>query len=169
MFKSMMISALWLGMIASASAVEPVPTETPAELATLGWMVGSWVHDAEGVVVKMSGEWSENRQFLQRVFELKLGNAPAMVVRQTLYWDPVAKGLRSWGFSSDGSYESGKWTVDGKRVHNERAITYPDGQGGTAVNTWELAAPKKCVLTSAKRRLRGVDQSDIAPTELERK
>ena len=131
-------------------------------------MVGSWTHDSEGAVVKMSAEWSENRRFLQREFEIKLGGTAAVRVRQTLYWDPVAKELRSWGFSSDGSFETGVWQLDGKRVHNKRKITYADGKLGSAVNTWEFIDAKQCVLTSTERRIDGKSLSDIAPTELGR-
>lgn len=146
--------------------VRPGPAK---ELLALEWILGSWEHESEGAMLTMTGEWSEDRRFLLRRFELKLGTSLEVTIRQTIFWDPVGKKLRSWGFSSDGSYEEGEWKVVGKRVEVHRTITYADGVRGSAVNGWEWGGGKSCIFTSTKRKIRGKVGPDLAPTELGRK
>jgi hypothetical protein len=141
----------------------------PEKLEALQWMVGTWQHQSEGAKLEMVTKWSEDQRFLLRSFEIKLGTSIEMTIRQTIFWDPVLKKVRSWGFSSDGSYEMAVWEVEGKKTHVHREITHADGVQGTASNAWEQTGAKDCLFTSTLRKVRGKPGPDFAPMELERK
>ena len=124
------VFSTFLGVLmctATVPAADQVRSQTPPALTKLQWMVGSWIHDSEGAVMTMTVNWSENRQLLEREIEIRLGTAPAVRVRQTIYWDPEARKLRSWGLSGDGSTTTGVWKVDGKRICNKCEVFFSRG------------------------------------------
>jgi hypothetical protein len=150
------------------AADKEVVSGPPAELEGLQWMVGTWLHRSEGAKLEMVTKWSEDQRFLLRSFEIKLGTSIEMTIRQTIFWDPVLKKVRSWGFSSDGSYEVAIWEVEGKEIQVHREITHADGVQGTATNGWEQTGAKGCFFTSTERKVRGKPGPDFASIELER-
>jgi hypothetical protein len=162
----LLLSVMAFVVPAVAGKKDPVPPPEP--LKALEWMVGNWVHLSEGALIKMNARWSDQGRFLERTFSIRLGSEVEATIRQTVYWDPVSEEVRSWGFSSDGSFESGRWSEDGTRILVARRITYPDGSQGTAVNSWERAGEGRVFFSSASRFINGEPIPDIAPTELEK-
>ena len=157
-----------LAFVVPSAAEERAPVPRPEQLGILDAMVGSWVHLSEGALIRVNSGWSDQGRFLERTFVIRLGSEVEATIRQTVYWDPVAKEVRSWGFASDGSFESGRWSRDGAVIRVERRITYPDGLQGTAVNSWELAEEGQLFFSSSSRTIDGEPIPDIAPTELEK-
>jgi uncharacterized protein (TIGR02246 family) len=93
----------------------PVPTpETPFDgLKNLDWMVGSWKDSTEGVNCESTVTWNEKKTFLIRKFSVQLEkDGDVETGSQVIGWDPRSKSIRSWTFSSDGSFGEGAWSVN---------------------------------------------------------
>ena len=166
--KTLLLLVFALMMLPAVAADKTEVSGPPEKLVALQWMVGTWLHQSEGAKLEMVTRWSEDQRFLLRIFEIKLGTSIEMTIRQTIFWDPVLEKVRSWGFSSDGSYEVAVWEVEGKEIHVHREITHADGVQGTATNGWEQTGSKGCLFTSTERKIRGKPGPNFAPTELER-
>lgn len=95
---------------ATESAV-PTP-ETPYDgLKDLGWLVGNWKDATEGVNCESTITWNEKKTFLIRKFSVQLEkDGEVETGSQVIGWDPRSKGIRSWTFSSDGSFGEGTWS-----------------------------------------------------------
>ena len=114
---------------------EEGPTATAHErLEPLAWLVGEWIDDGGSSVVLSSGRWSEDGSFLLLDFKLQLNGRNAMNVNQRIGWDPVAKGIRSWVFDSEGGYGESAWTRDGNDWIIKATGVRPDGTAASATN-----------------------------------
>jgi hypothetical protein len=79
-------------------------------------------------------EWTAKRNFLIRKYSLTATDGDAKNGIQVIGWDPVAGGIRSWVFDSDGGYGSEKWIKDGPRWILEASAVTREGATGTATN-----------------------------------
>lgn len=145
----------------------PLPAPS-AELKALEWMLGSWTHEAEGVVLKIDCTKSDGGYFLERTFQLKLGREANLTRKQFIGWDPVAKKIRSWGFGSDGTVETGVWSKEGNTFEVERTITYADGKQGTAINLITRIGEDAFLFKSVERHYGKQLLPDIIGLEVER-
>ena len=128
----------------------PLADPSP-ELKALDWMIGSWKHEAEGVVLLMECTKGEGGYFLERKFELALGGQPKLVWRQAIGWNPATKQIESWGFGSDGSIETAVWDREGKIWEVERSIIFSDGSKGGALNIVTFLDKDSYIFKSVKR------------------
>lgn len=90
-----------------------VPTpETPYDgLKDLEWLVGTWKDATEGVNCESTITWNEKKTFLVRKFSVQLEkDGEVETGSQVIGWDPRSKGIRSWTFTSDGSFGEGTWS-----------------------------------------------------------
>ena len=91
-------------------------------LKVLEWMLGDWIDEGADSLVRVHCRWSEDGNFLVRVFKVKHQGKEMMTVTQRIGWDPVADHIRSWEFDSEGGFGEGKWGGDGDRwVMKQRA------------------------------------------------
>jgi hypothetical protein len=137
-------------------------------LKALEWMVGSWTHEAEGVVLKIECKRAEGGYFLERTFQIKLGRDGKLTLKQFIGWDPEAKRIQSWGFGSDGSVETATWTKNGSIWEARRSITYADGKKGTALNLTNVLDQDNFIFKSVDRHYGGQLLPDIMDVEVER-
>ncbi len=81
-----------------------------AHLEELAWMVGEWVDESDGGVVKTSCAWSEDGNYLLRSFTVHIDGKRTMNGTQRIGWDAQREQIRSWVFDSDGGFAEGMWT-----------------------------------------------------------
>lgn len=112
--------------------VEYIPT--PGDmLQVLGWLVGDWVNEGTDGRVKISYQWSEDKNFILGDVAVTSEGQVVSKSSQRIGWDPVLKMPRSWLFDSDGGFAEWYWTaVDNMWVIRSTA-TLPDGQIGSAL------------------------------------
>jgi uncharacterized protein (TIGR02246 family) len=82
-------------------------------LKELEWMVGQWRDASEGVKVETAVRWTMNNSFLLRSYLVQVGENDAIEGTQVIGWDPRTKRIRSWTFSSDGSFGEEAWSKNG--------------------------------------------------------
>lgn len=122
---------------ATESAI-PTPATAYDGLKVLEWMVGNWQDDTKGVTVESHINWNDKKTFLLRKYSVQFENDPeAETGTQIIAWDPRSKTIRSWTFSSDGSFGDGAWSSTDNEWRVKFNHTNSDGsvQSGTQVIT----------------------------------
>lgn len=118
----------------------PAPSSPYQALQELEWLVGTWVDQTDGPRVTTAVRWSLNRSFLIRSFSVTGDAAELTQGTQVIGWDPLAKQIRSWTFTSDGSFGQGtiakhdeewlvkKWQIlgDGRLATGTKVISRVD-------------------------------------------
>jgi uncharacterized protein (TIGR02246 family) len=142
-------SGRWL---ISSVREEPDDFVSPHErLKVLGWMVGDWIDEGSDSVVRMGCRWSEDGNFLMRLFKVKHQGKDVMTVTQRIGWDSAARQIRSWEFDSEGGFGEGKWGGEGDRWVIKHTATRPEGTTITATNTMVKERPDLVRWTSTDR------------------
>ena len=142
------------------------PVHAEAHLRELGWLVGDWVDQSEGIEVKTKVEWTAHRTFLTRSFSVTREGVPEHEGTEVIGWDPVLSKVRSWTFYADGGFSEKVWTQDGPRWLIQCKTTLPDGRQGSAQDTLTWAEDGKCTWSSASRQIDGALQPNIGPVEI---
>jgi uncharacterized protein (TIGR02246 family) len=124
-------------------------------LKVLEWLVGDWIDEGSDSLVRIHCRWSEDGNFLVRVFKVHEQGKEMLTVTQHIGWDPVADHIRSWEFDSEGGFGEGKWGGDGDRWVVKRTGTRPDGATVSATNTFVRERPDLVRWTSTDRIVRG--------------
>lgn len=118
----------WLVEEASESPL--VTPATPYDgLKDLGWLVGSWKDDTQVINVSSDIKWSDNKSYLLRKYTVEnTEDNTTTAGTQIIAWDPRSKSIRSWTFSSDGSFGEGAWSQSGQEWHVKFHHTTVDGR-----------------------------------------
>lgn len=108
------------------------PVATPATphdgLKELGWLVGTWKDEVEGVNVTNEIKWSESGNFLLRKYSIENpDDNSTQAGTQLIAWDPRSKSIRSWTFGTDGSFGEGAWSQSGNEWRVKFNHTNVDG------------------------------------------
>lgn len=112
-------------------ADDPAPTAHD-HLAPLSWLVGDWVNEGSGMVVKISYKWSEDTNFLLGDYNITSGETVVMKSTQRIGWDPLTGKVKSWMFDADGGYATAEWTQLEEGWVLKSSAVLPDGQTGSA-------------------------------------
>ena len=112
-------------------ADDPIPTAHD-HLQALGWLVGDWVNEGSGLVVKISYKWSDDQNFLLGDFHVTSGEEVVMKSTQRIGWDPLTGKVKSWMFDADGGYGTGDWTELEEGWVIKSSAVMPDGTTGSA-------------------------------------
>lgn len=133
---------------------------TPHDLLEpLGFLVGDWVNEGNDAVVRISYQWSEDKNFLLGNYHVTRGGQVVMHSTQRIGWDPLAGKVRSWMFDSDGGYGEGHWTKVGDSWVVKSTAVLPDGQTGSATVTMTPEGKDRFVLRGTDR-FAGDDRAD---------
>lgn len=99
----------------SSSQERPLPTPPSSydALKELEWLVGVWRDESGGGFVNTTVRWSPSRAFLIRSFSAEFPDSRSLEGTQVIGWDPAAKQIRCWTFSSDGSFGEGTVSKNG--------------------------------------------------------
>ena len=122
-------------------------------LQILAWMLGDWIDEGPDSLVRVNCRWSEDGNFLIRIFTVKHQGKDVMTVTQRIGWDPAAKQIRSWEFDSEGGFGEGKWGGDGDRWVIKHTATRPEGTIVSATNTMVRERPDLVRWSSTDRYL----------------
>lgn len=132
-------------------------------LEDLDWMVGDWsiVDDRSGRAgapgrekpgIEMTAQWNANRTFLIRDVKIAApgvdGDAGALHVTQRIGWDPLARQIRSWMFSSDGGHGEAIWSRDGDSWVARTTSVLPDGTRTSSLNIYTFDGKDRCTWRS---------------------
>ncbi len=80
------------------------------ELQELGWLVGNWQTEADGVRVESRIRWIANKSFLQRDFSVHRDGLLETSGTQIIGWDPRSGQIVSWTFDASGGHGTGFWS-----------------------------------------------------------
>ncbi len=149
----------WL-MAAARDFDDPQATAA-TELEQLGWLVGDWVDESEGGLVKATYAWNENHTFLVSEYSLHVAGQAIMAGSQRIGWDPVGHQIRSWIFDSNGGFGEGYWTRDKNRwIVKLRGVSH-DGKVGSATQVFTRVNDHKYTFESRDRLVGGEASPDI--------
>jgi uncharacterized protein (TIGR02246 family) len=137
--------------MALARDSEGDPPTSHDRLEPLAWLVGEWVDDGGGVVVRSTCRWSEDGNFLLQEFNLQIEGRDGMKVSQRIGWDAVAKCIRSWVFDSEGGFGESTWTRNGNNWLIRATGVRPDGKTASATNVLVPAGKDAYVWRSTDR------------------
>jgi ketosteroid isomerase-like protein len=119
-----------------APALDEGPAQTPAPLAELDWLVGSWTATRDGAVVDMTVEWTADRAYLLQRFTAMREGREVRRGTQRIAWDAAANQVRSWTFSTDGGFSEAAWRKEGDVWVATSAGVLPDGRRQKSVQFW---------------------------------
>ncbi|NLE39905.1 MAG: SgcJ/EcaC family oxidoreductase, partial [Pirellulaceae bacterium] len=88
------------------------------QLEPLEWLIGSWSYGGKGDKlrgVQLTFQWDLNKNFIIRTHEMDVVGEGIVGGTQWIGWDPAAKTIRSWLFTSTGDHIEATWKQDGKR------------------------------------------------------
>lgn len=120
-----------------------------SQLDPLAWMIGDWVGQGDGFVVRCSADWSENKRFIVRRFTVEQEEQNVLRGTQRIGWDPSARAIRSWVFDSDGGIVEGRWRREGNSWIVKTTGVLPDGSKSSGINFWVPEGDQRCVLKSS--------------------
>ncbi|NIP86797.1 MAG: SgcJ/EcaC family oxidoreductase [Planctomycetales bacterium] len=101
------------------------------QLKDLEWLIGSWVDEGDGIAVETECSWTENRNYISRIYKVSLAEGVESSGLQIIGWDAKAKQIRSWLFDSSGGFVSGSWHKRGDRWVVQSVATLADGGSGS--------------------------------------
>lgn len=100
-------------------------------LKDLEWLVGNWIDQDGGDVVKTECQWTRNKNFLTRSFTVSIKGRIDVAGMQIIGWDAARKQIRSWVFDSEGGFVEGVWKKSGDRWIVTSTATLSDGKTGS--------------------------------------
>ncbi len=148
------------------------PEEVASEaLDELSWMVGSWKDNTPGVSVDTAVVWTKNHHFLRRSVSInREDDENSIEATEVIGYDPVAKGIHSWVFDSEGGFGEGTWTRDAKKWLVSFTATAPDGTVSSAQHVISYVDDNKYTWESINRQSDGealpnLDKIEVVRTE----
>jgi len=118
----------WLIDRISEGQEPPAAPSHHEKLKGLDWLVGTWIDEEGGEVIKTECKWTRNKNFLVRSFTASIGDYVDITGMQFVGWDPARKQIRSWVFDSDGGLAEGVWKHKGDRWIVQTKATLADGK-----------------------------------------
>jgi uncharacterized protein (TIGR02246 family) len=101
-------------------------------LKDLAWLNGVWRHQDEDTEVQLESSEAGNGNFRVQRFRVKAGDEITHEGTQIIGYDASKKQLRSWVFSSDGSFGEGVVEQKGDRFTIRVVGVLPDGDKSSA-------------------------------------
>ena len=117
-------------------------------LQDLAWLNGDWTYKNGATEVSLECAEVANGNFRSHKFRVKENGEVIHEGTQIIGWDAAKQQLRSWVFSSDGSFGEGAVDKKGKTWTNRASGVLPDGRRSAATQiltrkddthfTWEV-------------------------------
>jgi uncharacterized protein (TIGR02246 family) len=157
----------WL--LASVRDAIFVPPTNYEHLRGLEWAVGDWVDDGDKADVgRVSFSWATNQNFLLSTSSTVVRGVSVGGTTQWIGWDPVAKGIRSWSFDTDGAFGSATWTRDGDKWSIKTQTVLRDGKKLATTNIVTRVDADNMTWESKDRTLDGKALPDVAAIKMKR-
>jgi uncharacterized protein (TIGR02246 family) len=135
--------------------------EQPETLKQLEWLIGDWASEDPNYPVRVSARWALNQRFLRVEYTLNDQDVEALTVEQYFAWDPVAGGIRSWFFDSEGGYGGGAWERQGDIWTATWDGVLADGRTASSVNSMKYIDEKSFLFRSVEREVGGLPMADV--------
>ena len=148
--------------MASVRELPFAPATNYEHLRPLEWLVGSWTAKSGAQTLEVTCEWMAKRNFLLRKYNFTKADGDSKTGMQIIAWDPVAGGIRSWIFDSDGGFGSERWIKDGPRWVIEASAVTREGATGTATNVLTRIDQDNFTWQSLQRTLNQLALPDTA-------
>ena len=149
---------------------QPETNVSPHEhLKELEWMVGEWVDESEVAVAFTTCVWSEDKNYLLRLFTIVTRGKTVMSGTQRIGWDPLTKQIKSWVFDSDGGHSQGLWSRTGNQWFVHATGVLADGQTSASTQVITLVNKDLARWKSIGRTVGGKAVPDIEEFALVRK
>lgn len=157
----------WLLASVRDSLVE-VPSNY-GSLQHLELLVGEWTAEHAGTRADVSCQWNPRKSFLERRFVVTRDGKVVSASTEMIGWDPIAKQVTSWTFSSDGGRAQGTWTEleDGWAILNEGVTA--DGTPTESVDVWAALLDGALGWRSTRRSIGGTALKDARHVVLKKK
>lgn len=104
------------------------------QLKELEWMLGTWIDQEGGEVIKTECKWTRNKNFIVRTFTATIEDQVDLTGMQFIGWDASRKKIRSWVFDSDGGFSEGVWRHSGKQWMVQSTATLPNGKRASSTS-----------------------------------
>ncbi len=123
-----------------------------------------------GITVTANVAWTKNKHFLRRSISVTREGEDTTEATEIIGYDPIAGGLRSWVFDSEGGFGEGTWTHDANKWLVSFKATAPDGSASTAQQVITVVDEKKYTWESINRQRDGealpnLDKIEVIRTE----
>jgi uncharacterized protein (TIGR02246 family) len=147
----------------------PTP-ETPRQaLEPLAWMVGHWQDAGGGDLVDTNVRWAPGDAFLIRSYTAQReGEELPFAGTQVIGWDPRSKQIRSWTFSSDGSFGDGAWSKNGNEWLVRTTQTLPDGAAASATQVITMVDADTATVQTVGKEVNGAPEPASEPVTMVR-
>lgn len=147
----------------------PAPTGAAAEgalaqLKDLGWLVGDWVHDANGTKTSITGRWMKGQKFLALEYTVHTKGDEVLALTQIVGWDPTNSQIHSWVFDSRGGFGEGAWSRKDRTWTVSVAGVTHDGRNGSGTNMWTGVDENTFIYQSTDREIDGQPLPDVKIT-----
>jgi uncharacterized protein (TIGR02246 family) len=148
----------------------PEPGISPHDrLKELEWMVGQWVDESPESLIVTTCQWSEDKNFLLRFYDIKVAGKLAMSGTQRIGWDPVSGQIKSWVFDSQGGSSEGLWSRDGNRWVVKMSGPLQDGKVYSETNVFTFVNKDQARWKSVDRTIGGQVVPDLGEFVIVRK
>lgn len=140
------------------ASVREVTNEVTAagRLQPLLWLVGKWIDESSGVVVKTEWSLDESGSFLDGKFEVHSSDDGLIAGTQRIAWDPSNNRFRHWLFTNDGGFGEGYSYLSEDEdwvVHSHS--TAPDGRSMQSILRYQRAGDDAAVVEQTDRWIGG--------------
>lgn len=143
------------------TTVAAVAVADDSPLSELGWMVGTWVDEAEESRIVTECSWAEGGKFLKRTFSVMVDDEVTLHGDQFVGWDPVEERIRSWTFDSEGGIGEGRWYQDDNRWIVKTSFRLASGERASATNIITYVDENTVTWQSIGREVAGELQPSI--------
>lgn len=138
------------------------------QLKQLSWMLGEWVHEGDGALVRFSCHPIDNGNFLIRNFTVQMSGRETMSGSQRIGWDARSGVFRAWIFDSDGGFGEGHWYCDGNDWVLKLVGVTPDGQSASCTSIYSFVDAQTMRFRSVDHEVAGIKLPDSEPVTIVR-
>lgn len=158
-------------VIETEPAREPETVNHAEKLASLDFLVGEWVEDAENAVVHHRARWSENHKYLMIEYLTEQNKKIVPYATQRIGWDAKTKSIRAWLFEEDGGHATGLWTPseDGSMWTVKTEAVLNDGRLLTATTKITKTSNNQIEMLMYDRAVDGKSVADSPARRLTKK
>ncbi len=141
---------------------------TPASIADLGWLIGSWTAEEHGVKNDSVCRWVAGGQFVERAYTTTLVDGTQTSGVQLIGWNPLEGRVQSWGFSPDGGHDFGIWSPTHGGWRSEMRGVTGTGAPTSSVNLLSRLDDNAYAWKSIQRSVGGIALPDTDEVVIKR-